>query len=137
MEVALAVHEALLSEHGGAAGIRDLRLLDAALVAPRNRFAYKRGADRVSLAAVYAHALTRNHPFVDGNKRVALTLAGVFLELNGLRLEAPEDEAAQAVRALSEREINEKQFERWLRSRCSKIRSVGPRRKNASPRKAK
>jgi len=132
IDIALAIHEALLAEHGGATGIRDLGLLEATLAAPKNRAAY-RNADIVRLAAAYASATARNHPFVDGNKRVALTLAGVFLELNGYRLEAQEDEAAQAVRALSDREIDEAQFGRWLRARSSKPRSVVSGKKKRRP----
>lgn len=119
----LAIHELLLSEHGGAPGHRDLGLLDAALANPRNRFAYE-GADVIRLAAAYAHALTQNHPFADGNKRVALTVAGVFMELNGFRLEASEQDAAQATRALSSRAMSEAEFEHWLRLNASKTRAT-------------
>lgn len=105
-------------------------LLDAALAGPRNLFAYE-GADMPRLAAAYAHALTRNHPFADGNKRVAFTVAGVFLELNGYRLDASEHDAARAVEALSSREIDELQFAAWLKESSSVVRS--PRRA-ASPR---
>ena len=86
-QAVLAIHERLLAEHGGAPGLLDEGLLDAALASPRNHFAYER-ADIPRLAAAYAYALTQNHPFADGNKRIALTVAGVFMELNGLRLEA-------------------------------------------------
>ena len=102
-------------------------MLDAALASPKNHFAYKR-ADTLRLAAAYAYALTQNHPFADGNKRVALTVAGVFMELNGFRLEASEQDAAQATRALSSREIDEAEFARWLRTCSSKLRAA-PRRK--------
>ncbi len=115
----LAIHDRLLAEHGGAPGLRDEGLLDAALASPRNRFAYER-VDVPRLAAAFAHALTRNHPFADGNKRVALTVAGVFMELNGVRLEAAEADAAQAMRALSSGEIGEADFAAWLHSCSSK-----------------
>jgi death-on-curing protein len=116
-QIVLALHERLLAEHGGAAGLRDEGLLDAALASPRNHFAYE-AANILRLAAAYAFALTRNHPFADGNKRIALTVAGVFMELNGFRLEASEQEAAQATRALSSRQIDEAGFAAWL-STCS------------------
>jgi death-on-curing protein len=122
-EAVLAIHERLLAEHGGAAGLRDEGLLDAALAGPRNRFAYER-ADLARLAAAYAHALVQNHPFTDGNKRIALTVAGVFLELNGLRLEASEQDAAQATRALASREIDESEYAAWLRIYASKLRTA-------------
>jgi death-on-curing protein len=130
-QAVLAIHERLLAEHGGAPGLLDDGLLDAALASPRNRFAYER-ADVPRLAATYAYAITQNHPFADGNKRVALTVAGVFMELNGVRLEAAEREAAQATRALSSREIGEAEFAAWLRS-CSTKRRGAHRRRRGPP----
>ena len=129
-QAVLALHERLLAEHGGASGILDEGLLDAALASPKNHFAYER-ADILRLAAAYAYALTQNHPFADGNKRVALTVAGVFMELNGFRLEASERDAVQATRALSSREIDEVEFATWLRTCSSKLHV--PRRR--APRK--
>lgn len=117
----LAIHEALLATHGGKAGLRDEGLLDSALAAPINLFAYEQ-ADIFRLAAAYAHALTRSHPFLDGNKRVALTIAGVFLELNGFRLEAPEADAVRATLALSKHELRESDFATWLRDSSSTVR---------------
>ena len=98
-------------------------LLDAALASPKNHFAYQH-ADILRLAAAYAYALTQNHPFTDGNKRVALTVAGVFMELNGFRLEASEHDAADATRALSSREIDEVEFANWLRTCSSQLRAA-------------
>lgn len=125
-EAVLALHEMLLAEHGGAPGLLDEGLLEAALASPRNHRAYEQ-ADIFRLAAAYAHANTRDHPFSDGNKRIALTVAGVFLELNGYRLEAPEVEAATATNALASRELNELGFAEWLRTSSSKLRSPGKR----------
>lgn len=116
----LAIHERLIAEHGGAAGLRDARLLESALASPPNHLAYA-GADIFLLAAAYASALTRNHPFHDGNKRVALTAAGVFLEMNGYRLTAPEADAAGAARALAERAMDEATFADWLRRSSAKV----------------
>lgn len=120
----LAIHEVLLAEHGGAGGIRDDGLLDSALSNPRHLFAYEE-ADLFRLAAAYAHALTRHRPFRDGNKRVALTVAGVFLELNGFRLEASEADAVSATLALSTREIDETGFAAWLLDSSRRVRSQG------------
>jgi death-on-curing protein len=129
-----AIHELLLAEHGGASGVLDEGMLDAALAAPRNRFAYRR-SDVLQLAASYAYALTQNHPFVDGNKRVALTAAGVFMELNSQRLEASEHDAAEAMRALSSGELDEAGFADWLRTCSRKMRA--PRRRAPVQAKAK
>jgi death on curing protein len=135
----LAVHEQLLAEHGGARGIRDEGLVDSALASPRHHFAYGE-TDVFELAAIYANAITRNHPFHDGNKRVALTAAGMFLELNGYQLTASEEEAAAAARALSDRGIDEKGFAEWLRAGSTGIdppkRSKRDRVRRSRPAKA-
>ncbi len=137
-QAVLAFHERLLAEHGGAPGLLDEGLVDAALASPKNHFVYGR-ADILRLAAAYAFALTQNHPFTDGNKRVALTVAGVFMELNGFRLEATEQDAAHATRALSSGEMDEAQFADWLRRSASKIRGTPRRsiRKSKSKRSVK
>ncbi|MCK4549620.1 MAG: type II toxin-antitoxin system death-on-curing family toxin, partial [Candidatus Krumholzibacteria bacterium] len=105
----LAIHSRLLAEHGGASGLRDEALLESALAAPVNHFEYSK-ADEFMLSAIYAHALTSNHPFIDGNKRTAFAAAGIFLELNGYRLTASEPDAVLAVLALSNGEMNAEDF---------------------------
>ncbi len=110
----LAIHSRLLAEHGGASGLRDESLLESALAAPVNHFDYSR-ADEFMLAAVYAHALISNYPFIDGNKRTAFAAAGIFLELNGYSLTASEPDAVHAVMALSKGEMNAEDFSNWLR----------------------
>ena len=112
--IAVAIHERLIEEFGGLHGIRDEALLESALAGPRHRYNYGEH-DLVALAAAYAHGINRNHPFVDGNKRVGFMLAAVFLELNGFRLEAPELEAVTNTLALAAREIDESQYANWLR----------------------
>ena len=110
----LAIHARLLAEHGGAVGVRDEGLLESALDSPRNRFEHGEG-DVFQLAAAYAFAITSNHPFADGNKRVAFAAAGIFLELNGHRLIAPEVDAVAAVVALSRSDMSDVEFSDWLR----------------------
>jgi death-on-curing protein len=109
----LAIHELLIAEHGGAAGPVDDAKLDAALARPRHRHAYEQ-ADVFRLAAAYAFGIARDHPFRDGSKRVALTLAGVFLELNGWALAAPEPQAAAITIALAAGELDEAAYGAWL-----------------------
>lgn len=111
---ALAFHGRLLAEHGGDTGIRDEGLLESALAAPRNKFHYGE-EDVLTLAATYAHSLLTNHPFVDGNKRVALVTTGVFLELNGYRLNASEPDTVLAILALVKGEMKVGDFADWLR----------------------
>ncbi len=110
----LAIHGLLLAEHGGASGLRDEGLLESAMAAPMNHFQYGK-TDICQLAASYAFALTRNHPFVDGNKRTAFAAAGIFLELNGHQLRASEPDAVHAVLALSKGELDAEDFGNWLR----------------------
>ncbi len=109
----MAIHGRLLADYGGASGLRDEGLLESALAAPKNHFQYG-NTDIFQLAAAYAFAITRNHPFMDGNKRTAFTAAGVFLELNGHQLQASESDAVNAVLALSKGELDSGDFGKWL-----------------------
>ena len=109
-----SVHRALLAEHGGAVGLRDAGLLDAALARPKQRLAYGEAHSVFDLAASYSYAIARNHPFVDGNKRVALTLGAVFLELNGYTLEAPEPQAVVMFRLLAAGDVDEAGLSAWF-----------------------
>ncbi|PIR38092.1 MAG: type II toxin-antitoxin system death-on-curing family toxin [Alphaproteobacteria bacterium CG11_big_fil_rev_8_21_14_0_20_39_49] len=85
---ALYVHEQSIARHGGGAGIRDEGLLESALARAENIYAYGE-ADICMLAAAYAEGIARNHSFVDGNKRTAYAVAGLFLRFNGLTLKIP------------------------------------------------
>ena len=109
------IHRELVREHGGSFGLREEGRLEAALSRPRNRWAYGEDPDLAELAAVYADGLASNHPFVDGNKRIALMAAYVFLDLNGRELDAPEPEAVAMMVALSTGEASDGEFAAWLR----------------------
>jgi death-on-curing family protein len=109
-----AVHDRLLAEHGGGAGLRDEGLLASALARPRQLAAYGQ-PDLCDLAAAYAAGIVRNHPFVDGNKRTAFVAAYVFLARNGLKLTASEASATHSVLALAAGEMSEAAFSAWLR----------------------
>jgi death on curing protein len=110
-----AIHTSQVQEHGGSLGLRDKGLLDSALDRPRNRFHYEPEADLIDLAASYGFGLARNHPFVDGNKRVAFQAMYVFLGLNGLRIEAEEPEVVRIILALAAGELQERNLSEWLR----------------------
>lgn len=112
-----AIHGLLLNEHGGLPGLRDEGLLESALARPQNLFAYG-DPDLFQLAAAYSAGLTQNHPFNDGNKRIAFMAAYVFLGVNGCELEAAEIEAVQMVLALTTKRIQENEFAGWLRANC-------------------
>jgi len=117
LEVALAVHEQQIEEHGGLPGVRDRSGLEAALARPRQILAYGEATDLCSLAAAYAAGMARNHSFADGNKRIAFLLAFTFLRVNGRFLDAPEKEAEAMVYRLSSGELTEEAFARWLEDR--------------------
>ena len=88
-----AVHLDLIRAFGGMPGLRDEHALEAALARPQQHLAYVPEAGLLTLAAAYAHGLAANHPFVDGNKRIAFMTMAVFLGLNGVDLTATEAEA--------------------------------------------
>jgi death on curing protein len=113
------IHSELIAEHGGAAGVRagGSDLIESALARPRQRFAYQPESDLASLAASYLFGLTKNHGYVDGNKRVGFAAAATFLRLNGLRLTAPEVEAYDAVIGLAEGRYTEEDIAAWIRTR--------------------
>lgn len=119
----LAMHEQLVAEHGGSATVRDLGLLESTLAAPKHHFAYAE-RDLFVLAAAYAYGITRNHPFIDGNKRTTFLAAYTFLGINGWELNAPEDEVVGVIVGLSDRSMSAEAFVGWLRTACQK-----PRRK--------
>jgi len=110
-----AIHQELIAEHGGRPGIRDLGLLSSALARPRNRSLYGASRSLFDLAAAHGVAIAANHPFVDGNKRVALAVMYVFLEMNGYRLEAPETEAVDVMIRLAAGELDEPGLSAWLK----------------------
>ena len=113
-----AIHRRQLAEHGGLGGVRDAGLLASALDRPRNQQAYgDPGPDLAELAAAYAFGIARNHPFVDGNKRVSLVVCRTFLLLNGSDLTATQEEKVDTWRRLAAGEISESTLAAWIRDR--------------------
>jgi death-on-curing protein len=111
----LAIHERLLLQHGGAAGLRDERLLDSALARPKQLHAYGDKPGIVEMAAAYMAGIVRNHPFVDGNKRAGFVVGVLFLELNGFAFAATEVEATQVILALAAGKLTEAALVEWLK----------------------
>ncbi len=116
-EALLILHEESLAEHGGAEGIRDLGLLRSALARPKNLFAYEGVTDIPRLAACYAAGITRNHPFVDGNKRAAFLALGLFLAINGWKLVADKADATSVMLDLAAGALGEEDLAAWIRER--------------------
>ena len=108
------MHAEQLAIFGGPPGIRDPGMLGSALDRPKNKWAYGE-EDLARLAAAYAFGVSRNHPFVDGNKRAAFMCMTVFPRNNGIEFSAPEAEATQAMLALAAGEIDEDGLSRWIR----------------------
>ena len=109
----MLLHDESLAEHGGAAGMRDEGLFESALARPENLAAYE-NPDLASLAAAYGVGLAKNHPFVDGNKRVALGAMVAFLELNGYELTCSEAEETDMVLRAAASELNEPEWNEWV-----------------------
>ena len=114
MRDALAIHDRMLALHGGAEGIRDQTLLESALARPRQMYAYADNPNWADLSAALMAGVVRNHPFVDGNKRTGFLLGVLFLELNGSKFVAKEEDAAQAVLSLAAGTLDEAEFKNWL-----------------------
>lgn len=119
-ELALAIHDRQLAEHGGAGGVRDESLLESALARPQQLHAYgKPPPDLADLAACLAYGLARNHPFVDGNKRTAAVACEVLILLNGGSLGADDLELYPQYLGLADGTVNESEFAAWLRPRIA------------------
>ncbi len=112
--VVVAVHEAQLAEHGGDSGTRDAGLLDSALARPANLLAYGK-PDVFALAAAYGYGISRNHPFIDGNKRTGFVAAELFLRLNGYQLGASDADCVITMLAVAAGDFTEEVFATWLR----------------------
>ena len=113
-QLVLAVHDEQLAEHGGASGLRDEGLLESALARPLNRAGYG-DPDTAELAALYAIAIARNHPFVDGNKRTAFAALFTFLDLNGLTFAPTEVDATLTMLAMAAGEMPDAAVIEWVR----------------------
>ena len=111
---ALILHDRLLGAHGGASGVRDAGLLKSALARPQQHAVYVDPLDPVFLAAVYTAGIVKNHPFIDGNKRTGFVLGVLFLELNGYRFTAAQEDAANAVLVLAAGQMDERAYAAFL-----------------------
>ena len=110
----IRMHAEQLAIFGGPPGIRDRGMLGSALDRPRNKWACDEERDLAKLAAAYAFGVARNHPFVDGNKRVAFMCMIVLLLKNGIAIAPPEAEATAAMQDLAAGETDEDGLARWI-----------------------
>lgn len=113
----LAIHDAQLAEHGGMPGVRDMSLLLSALARPQNLVSYgSLEPDLADLAAAYAVGITRNHAFVDGNKRTGLVVALSFIQKNGYLVQPNQRDAVNTILAVADGKLSEAELAQWFRS---------------------
>ncbi len=110
-----AVHDEQLAEHGGAAGVRDANLLESALARPE-QLAHYGSPEAADLAASYGYGISRNHPFIDGNKRTAFVAAELFLALNGFELVATDADCVMMMLVVAAGDVDEATFAQWIRN---------------------
>ncbi len=109
-----AIHFEQLREHGGLHGIRDEGALESALARPRQKWWYERKREIVWLAAAYGFGIASNHPYRDGNKRVAFLALVTFLEFNGYEFGATEDDVVSEMFALAAGRVSEVELAQWI-----------------------
>ncbi len=118
----LAIHDALIRRYGGKSGVRDPGALESALYRPQTGYY----ADLVAEAAALLESLAINHPFVDGNKRVAFAVTDVFLRINGHRIRGSSgDIHAQLMGMFEAGTFDLAHLEPWLRARVVDVGAGG------------
>lgn len=126
--IVATIHSDLLQRYGGRPGLRDAGLLDSALAQPKmtvgGKFVHRTVFDK---AAAYGFHVCRNHPFVDGNKRVAFVLMDMFLQKNGWEIVAAEEAAYSMMMSLAEGKLPKTQLSRWLKEHSAKPNRRSPR----------
>jgi len=118
IEVVYAIHDLLIKEHGGSAGIRDKAVVESAIARPRNIASYlpQSAVDIAMLAAAYAYGIVQNHPFADGNKRTGFVLLELSLRLNGWQLVAMDEDCVTKIQALAAGTCSETELAAWVRA---------------------
>ena len=123
LSTVLAIHDEQIAEHGGLPGVRDTGLLESALSRPQNLAAHgDPEPDIAALAAAYAFGIAKNHPFIDGNKRVSAVVTRLFLRLNGHDFTASEMSRLRAWLELAAGNTRENDFAQWVRENISAIK---------------
>ncbi len=115
VEDVLVLHGDTMSHEGGLSGIRDHGLLDAAVAMPRQQFSGEYlHPDLPAMAAAYLYHLAQNHPFHDGNKRVAVMAAYVFLDANGMDLKVSPGDLEAVTRGVASGEMKKDEIIEWM-----------------------
>ena len=113
LQAVLIIHDRQIARHGGASGMRDIQLLEAAVERPRNKGAYGEPSLE-GIAAAYAFGIAKAHAFVDGNKRTAFVTSATFLRLNGFGLRPDPLDGVRAMEDLALGLMSEETFAVWL-----------------------
>jgi death-on-curing protein len=109
------MHLDQLRVHGGLLGIRDENVLESALARPQQRWHYDKDVDLPGLAAAYGYGLAMNHPYRDGNKRIAFMALATFVLVNGLELDATEPDVVTVMLSLASGRLTEGDLAGWIR----------------------
>jgi death-on-curing protein len=126
IEQVIRIHETQIKTHGGSLGLRDRGSLESALNRPKNSLHYGKYGDIPSLAAVYAYGITKNHPFIDGNKRTGFITSLNFLVLNNFDFDASNSDVVETILKLANNEIDEEMLVNWFRANSSEILNPDP-----------
>ena len=122
VEIVLTIHADLIGRYGGLAGVRDFNLLESALAQPQvtlgGKYAHKTLRDK---AAAYGFHVCKNHPFIDGNKRIAFTLMDIFLQMNRWEITAPEKDAYMMMMQLADGRLSKAGLSKWLKDHSTRI----------------
>ncbi len=121
-KIVSTIHSDLLQRYGGLPGLRDSHLLDSALAQPKmtlgGKFLHTTLCDK---AAAYGFQVCRNHPFVDGNKRVAFVVMDIVLQKNGWEIIANEEDVYSMMMSLASGKLSKTQLSKWLKRHSSKL----------------
>ena len=122
VEQVLFIHARLIAETGGAHGVRDIGMLLSAVARPQATFDGKDlYPDCYTKAAALLDSLIRNHPFIDGNKRTAITAAGIFLLQNGFRLKVLDDELVRFTILVAQAGIDFQDMIAWIKENTQAV----------------
>ncbi len=121
-ELVVTIHNDLMKRYGGKQGIRDENLLSSALAQPQmTAFGKDIHKSLVEKASAYGFHVCKNHPFNDGNKRIAIVLMDMFLQINGWEIIATEEDAYSIMMNLASGNCTKQQLAEWLKNQTAKL----------------
>lgn len=121
-DLVVAMQRELIRRYGGLHGLRDETLLESALAKPQQKYSYEESATLFELAAALGFGLAKNHPFNDGNKRIAFAAIGVFLMVNDIELTASEVDAVVTMLDVADGSVKEKTLAAWIKNNHTRMK---------------